>query len=64
MRSEPGRPGDLRPHALAELALQNGELMLDKQDLRSTPGDIPARETGRSEHTRGKEEDETQTHKP
>jgi hypothetical protein len=60
----PVGPGDLRPHALAELALQNGKLMLEKQDLRSTPGDIPAREPSRSEHARGQEEDETQTHKP
>jgi hypothetical protein len=30
-------------HALAELALQNGKLMLEKQDLRNTPGDIPVR---------------------
>jgi hypothetical protein len=35
-------PGGLRPGTLAELALQDGELLL-QLDLRNTPGPIPAR---------------------
>jgi len=34
----------------AELALQDGQLMPQQQDFRSTPGPIPTREPGRSAH--------------
>jgi len=55
----PVGPGGLRPGTLAELALQHGELMLEQQNLRGTPGCIPARDSSRSEHSGGEEEDET-----
>jgi hypothetical protein len=48
---------------LAELTLQDGELMLEQQDLRRAPGRIPTRDPGRSKQAGDKEEDETQTHK-
>jgi len=37
-------PGDIRSGMLANLALQNGELVLQQQDLGSAPGSIPERE--------------------
>jgi hypothetical protein len=55
MTSSRGRP--------AKLALQDGELALQQQGFRSTPGPIPTREPGRSEHPGGEQEHETQTHK-
>ena len=59
----PVGPGDLRPGMLADLALQDSDLVLQQQDLRSAPGHIPTREAGHSEHARAEQEDETQTHK-
>jgi hypothetical protein len=53
-------PGGLRPATLAELALQHGELMLEQQNFRSTPGSIPTRDPSRREDPGGGEEDETQ----
>jgi hypothetical protein len=52
-------PGHLRPDALAELALQDGELMVQQQDLGDAPGFIAAREPRRGKQTGRKEEDET-----
>jgi len=43
--------------------MQDGELMLQQKNLRGAPSRIPARETHCGQHTGGKEEDETQTHK-
>lgn len=50
-------PDGLRPGTLAELALQDSELMMEQQNLRSSPGRIATRDPSSREDLGGEEEE-------
>ncbi|MBR7839066.1 hypothetical protein KDL01_37720 [Actinospica durhamensis] len=63
--SNPPLPGRrrLRPGTLAESALQRGELLLEQQNLRGSPGCVPTRDPGGREDPGGEGEGETEARK-